>query len=164
MRLQSDAFFRSCACNLKDTLKWLLFEGVRCINCDSLYPDMPRTQSMNKCTTGHDGVFTVLLKDVGAYVNDYSPTALRYNKTSETENLRALNFGVSKGQSFDRVLIFPNGPIRGFLATGDPSKLADKTRALLYVAITRARHSVAFVCDDHCCINGIRKKVSESAQ
>lgn len=128
-----------------------------CDVADGLYPNMPKTQSKNLIRTGHDGVFTISIDDLSKYINQYNPTVLRYSKTTRTEGLRALNFGVSKGQSFDRVLIFPNGPIKDFLKTRDVAKLADKTKALLYVAITRARHSVTFVYDDHCCINEIQK-------
>ena len=53
-----------------------------------------------------------------------------------------MNIGVAKGSTFDRVLIFPTNPMRQFLDE-DPSKLKAPER--LYVAVTRARHSVAFV-------------------
>ena len=61
--------------------------------------------------------------------------------------LPALNFGLSKGQSFDRVLILPNGPIEEYLTSGNPESLKPLTRARLYVAITRARYSVAIATD-----------------
>ena len=55
-----------------------------------------------------------------------------------------LNFGESKGMSFNRVLIYPHGPLLKYLKSG---KLEDagKELAKLYVAVTRARQSVAFV-------------------
>lgn len=128
-----------------------------CDIADGIYPDMPKTKSMNHLDTGHDGVYTICLVDVKEYVRMHDPMILRYSKTTETEGLRGLNFGVSKGQSFDRVLIFPNGPIKEFLRTKNTEQLKDKTKALLYVGITRARYSVAFVHDDFCCIEGIEK-------
>lgn len=128
-----------------------------CDVADALYPDMPRTQSRNQEVTGHDGVFIISSDDLRDYVRQYRPTVLRYNKTTNTERLRALNFGVSKGQSFERILIFPNGPIKNFLKTKNVDKLKDKTKALLYVAMTRARYSVAFVYDDYCCFDEIKK-------
>ncbi len=128
-----------------------------CDIADILYTDMPKTKSMNLHKTGHDGVYLVCLNDLKAYVEEYRPMVLRYSKTTKTEGLRALNFGVSKGQTFDRVLIFPNGPIKEFLKIKDADKLKDKSKALLYVGITRARYSVAFVYDDVCCIDGIEK-------
>ncbi len=58
-----------------------------------------------------------------------------------------MNFGVSKGSDFDHVLIFPTKPMREFLQGGGPPKLKNLTKARLYVAVTRARHSVAYVVD-----------------
>jgi DNA helicase II / ATP-dependent DNA helicase PcrA len=57
-----------------------------------------------------------------------------------------MNFGMSKGLSFDRVLIYPTVPIIKWLKNCS-SDLAATSRSKLYVAITRARHSVAFVYD-----------------
>lgn len=54
-----------------------------------------------------------------------------------------MNIGVAKGSTFDRVLIFPTHPMLKYLDGGDPSELKAPER--LYVAATRARHSVAFV-------------------
>jgi len=46
--------------------------------------------------------------------------------------------------TFDRVLIYPTKPILAWIK--DPnSKIEDRSRARLYVAITRAKYSVAFV-------------------
>lgn len=59
----------------------------------------------------------------------------------------ALNFGLSKGLQFDRVLIVPTGPMKKYLKTGVLSHV-EKARDKLHVAITRARHSAAFVFDD----------------
>lgn len=121
-----------------------------CDIADGLYPDMQGTESKNLGQTGHDGVYTIASKDLRQYLEKYNPTILIYSKKTKTGNLPALNFGVSKGQSFDRVIIYPIGPINDYLKTGDSCKLNSKTRALLYVAITRARYSVAFVYDDEC--------------
>ena len=54
-----------------------------------------------------------------------------------------MNIGVSKGSTFDRVLIFPTKPMLQYIKSGNPDVLA--AREHLYVAVTRARHSVAFV-------------------
>lgn len=65
--------------------------------------------------------------------------------TSKTLGFGGTNFGASKGGTFDHVVIFPTQPIKHYLKTRDPGVLADKARSELYVAITRAIHSVAFV-------------------
>jgi DNA helicase-2/ATP-dependent DNA helicase PcrA len=59
-----------------------------------------------------------------------------------------MNFGESKGRGFDRVVILPTGPMLKWLRNVD-EELAPQTRARFYVALTRARHSVALVADWH---------------
>ena len=58
----------------------------------------------------------------------------------------ANNIGASKGRGYDRVLVFATKPMLAYLKTGDVSKAGDRSK--LYVAATRARHSVAFVVPD----------------
>lgn len=113
---------------------------------DSLFPGLPRTQSLNRVVTGHDGIFAVRSADIGKYVETFTPQVLRFSAATNCEPHRALNFGESKGMTFDRVLIFPHGPTLKWLVTGDTSQV-DKSLTKLYVAITRARFSVAFVLD-----------------
>lgn len=67
-------------------------------------------------------------------------------RTKTADNYPAMNFGESKGLSFDRVLIYPTDPIKKWLQNHS-SELAPTSRSKLYVAITRARYSVAFVYD-----------------
>jgi DNA helicase II / ATP-dependent DNA helicase PcrA len=86
-------------------------------------------------------------EDVPTYVEKFQPTVLRWDRDSDTQGLQAMNFGLSKGSTFDRVLIFPPKTIVTYLISKDVSKLRPKTLAHLYVAVTRARHSVAFVVD-----------------
>jgi hypothetical protein len=114
-----------------------------CDFADALYPELPATTSRNTDSTGHDGVFTVPRSQVLAYVHEYNPMVLRHNKNSDTLGLSAMNYGQSKGGTYDRVLIFPTAPMRKYLASKDLLTVGSKDR--LYVAVTRARHSVAFV-------------------
>ncbi|MEV7964751.1 UvrD-helicase domain-containing protein [Sphaerisporangium sp. NPDC088356] len=114
-----------------------------CDFADSLYPDLPQTVSMNEGITGHDGIFDIRPEEVSSYVERYAPVVLRHQKNSDTQGLDAMNFGVSKGSTFDRVLIFPTKPMTHYYHNRDPEKAGDLAR--LYVAVTRARYSVAFV-------------------
>lgn len=126
---------------------------------DRFYPKDPVTVSRNTMVTGHDGVFWVGAKDVEAYRVAFRPHVLRYNKTTkECDAMNPMNFGESKGLTFDRVLIYPHKAGRNWLASGDYSKV-EKVAALLYVATTRARYSVAFVFDEECKLGGISKWV-----
>lgn len=110
---------------------------------DRLYPEMPTTTSRNLDKTGHDGIFKITANDVPAYVAKYTPQVLRDWIRTSTLDLSALNIGVSKGSTYDRVLIFPTQPMLNYLRTADLSALKAPDR--LYVAVTRARHSVTFV-------------------
>jgi DNA helicase-2/ATP-dependent DNA helicase PcrA len=58
----------------------------------------------------------------------------------------AMNIGESKGRGFDHVVILPTDDMRRWL-TDRTTKLKPQTRARFYVALTRARHSVAIVVD-----------------
>ncbi len=117
-----------------------------CDFADTIYPDLPPTASVGVSPTGHDGVFSVRRSDAQEYAAKHHPQVLRHDKNVNTLGLPAMNIGKSKGSTFERVLIFPTKPMLGFLADGDASKL--KAPEELYVAVTRARFSVAFVLPD----------------
>jgi DNA helicase-2/ATP-dependent DNA helicase PcrA len=125
-----------------------------CEVADSLFPTFPKTKSLNKETPDHCGVFVVNSKDVIAYAKRFRPQALRHSINTDCQGLDAYNFGVAKGQTFERVMIFPTGPIRKYLQTGDAEHVK-KSLEKLYVGITRARSSVAFVHDGDCKVTGV---------
>ncbi|MCB0742554.1 MAG: UvrD-helicase domain-containing protein [Ignavibacteriae bacterium] len=130
-----------------------------CNLSNKLFTDLPPTTSGNTDTTTHDGVFLVRPVDVNEYLKTYSPVQLRENiKTEVNQNYRVMNFGESKGLSFDRVLIYPTNPILKWFADNN-SELAVTSRSKLYVALTRARYSVGIICDypDTINIDGISK-------
>ena len=52
-----------------------------------------------------------------------------------------MNFGTCKGETFDRVLIFPNGPLTNFVMKGTVLNSPEK----YYVGVTRPRYSIALV-------------------
>lgn len=114
-----------------------------CNFADGLFPDLPKTNSRNNCVTKHDGVFYISNNEIEGYVNKYTPKILRYSKVTNTSDFPAINIGLTKGRTYNRVLIFPTEPMVEYLRTKEPSRAGDKTK--LYVAVTRAKHSVAFV-------------------
>lgn len=116
-----------------------------CNLSNKLFPDFPSTTSGNQVKSGHDGVFLVKPEDVENYLAKYKPVQLRDSiKTPVNPNFSAMNFGDSKGLSFDRVLIYPTVPICNWLLDHS-SELAQISRSKLYVALTRARQSVGIV-------------------
>ncbi|MGB3362939.1 MAG: UvrD-helicase domain-containing protein [Rhodococcus qingshengii] len=104
----------------------------------------PPTVSRQTRSSEHDGVFVIAPEHVDAYVETYRPVSLRQTiATAIPEGHEAANFGVSKGLTYERVLIFPTGPIKAFLTKG--TLLTPKSACGLYVGVTRAVFSVAFV-------------------
>ncbi len=114
-----------------------------CDFADKLFPDFRKTVSMNEVKTGHDGVFKIKADAAKQYYLDYQPVVLRWNKDSDTLGLPAINIGQSKGRSYTRVLIFPTAKMKSYLASSNIKDAGDISK--LYVAVTRARYSVAFV-------------------
>jgi DNA helicase-2/ATP-dependent DNA helicase PcrA len=114
---------------------------------DSLFPNEQPTTSLNSEVTGHDGVFVVPTSKLAEYLRLFRPQILRYDRRTQCSNFsQPMNFGEAKGLTFDRVLIYPHGPCDQWLRSGDPNKMgASNTK--MYVGITRARFSVAFVFD-----------------
>lgn len=130
-----------------------------CKLSNKLFPDLPCSTSGNIKTTGHDGVFLVKPQDAENYLTRYNPIQLRDSrKTVVNKNFSVMNFGESKGLSFDRVLIYPTKPFCEWL-NNNLSELAPTSRSKLYVAITRARYSVGIVYDfnDKTNIDGVGK-------
>jgi len=114
---------------------------------DTFYPADPRTISRNEVVTGHDGAFLVSAPTVSAYVEKFRPQVLRLDRRTACDGYAAMNFGESKGMTFDRVLIFPHRKGRQWLTSGKYVHVKDSA-AKMYVGVTRARHSVAFVFDE----------------
>lgn len=114
---------------------------------DSIFDEswgFERTTSLNTEVTGHDGLFVIRPEHVDAYLAEYQPLCLRHNASSARSlDLPFMNFGIAKGRTVERVLIAPTAVMTNFLRSG--TQLEDLAACSLYVAVTRARSSVAFV-------------------
>lgn len=120
------------------SLLYSSFQSTEPCNCPSCHDD----------TIEHQGVFLVEENNVHVYLSTYNPLQLRHNsKISIDESFSFSSYGKSKGKTVDRVLIYPTKGICDWLVDNQKS-LNEETRAKLYVAITRARYSVAFVVPD----------------
>jgi DNA helicase-2/ATP-dependent DNA helicase PcrA len=116
-----------------------------CSLSNNLFKNFVGTKSGNDSLSGHDGVFFIKEKDIEDYLKKYNPVQLRDSKKKiVNENFMVMNFGESKGLSFDRVLIYPTKPFTDWFVNNE-SDLAETSRSKLYVAITRARYSVGIV-------------------
>lgn len=130
-----------------------LLTNYRCNKpiCDlsnKLFPNFRATSSGNNTLTEHSGVFFIRKKDIDSYLQKFNPIQLRDSKKTNVNNdYRVMNFGESKGLSFDRILIYPTKPFLDWLIDNN-ADLAETSRSKLYVALTRARYSVAIVNDN----------------
>lgn len=118
-----------------------------CVFADKLFPSLPPAISKMDIQTGHDGVFLIPKLHLEDYIsflrsfgNNYE--ILRYDKKTKTEPYQAYNFGECKGLTFERVIIFPNGPLKKFVAD-----FSCQTPAKYYVGLTRAKFSVAILVE-----------------
>jgi len=118
-----------------------------CSFSSKLYPNFTACTSNQKEVTEHDGIFLVNTQDIDKYLDAYNPAQLRYStKIEVNKSYRRLNFGDSKGLTFDRVLIYPTNPFINWLIDNNYD-LKPTSCSKFYVAITRARYSVGIVYD-----------------
>lgn len=83
------------------------------------------------------------------YCNHYNPVILRYDKRTNIEfkhECTVLNYGASKGATYDRTVIIPVRTVLPFV-TKQAQITSNQTRSKFYVACTRAKHSIVFVVD-----------------
>lgn len=94
----------------------------------------------------HDGIYIIAKSDLNRYVNEYGATLLALQKSEKYGISDSMNFRKSKGMTRDDVVIVTTGPIEKFLTTGAPLKPVSVCG--FYVAVTRARYSVALAVEN----------------
>lgn len=105
------------------------------------------TVSMSSEPSDHAGLFAVSSQYLDAYRERFHPLCLRHGANSGAKyDLPYMTFGNAKGRTVDHVLIVPTAAILNFLSQG--KLLEGRPACALYIAVTRAKHSVAFVIDD----------------
>ncbi len=121
-----------------------------CSLANQLYPDFAPAVpcscvSCREFETDHEGVFWIKEEEVNEYIEKFQPTQLRWSSAVQcAEGAPVMNFGESKGLSFERVLIYPTEKMAKWIQ--DQSyDLKNETRAKLYVGVTRAKRSATFV-------------------
>lgn len=120
-----------------------------CDVSNQLYPDYLNAGSLQSIETFHDGIFIINERQVNDYLSKYNPVQLRYSKAKKANNdYLVYNFGDSKGKTFDRVMIYPTTDMIKWLK-GNKSALKQISKAKFYVALTRAKHSVAIVYNNN---------------
>lgn len=117
-----------------------------CDFADRLYPEHDKTVSRSTAHTEHDGIFLVHSDDLEQYLERFEPMVLRWDRRSRLarqSGVKAVNIGAVKGCTFDRVVVIPTKPMIDYLKSGEVKHAGGLAK--LYVAVTRAKHSVAFV-------------------
>lgn len=111
-----------------------------------LYKDFPKTNKCPCCpnVNKHSGLFLVATEKDSSYIRTINPVVLKWSGANQ--NLCEYNMGASKGRTFNHVLVYLTNPMKKWMLNHE-EPLAPGARAKLYVAITRARYSVAFVME-----------------
>ncbi|MGH1384323.1 UvrD-helicase domain-containing protein [Kordia sp.] len=119
-----------------------------CDYSNLLYPYLPKSNSGNEDITDHNGLFILHEEHVDSYLKKYDAIQLRDSiRTKVSKVSQVLNFGKSKGLTRERVVIYPSGPMIKWLKDHN-SDISKAARAKLYVALTRAKQSVAIILKD----------------
>lgn len=96
----------------------------------------------------HQGIFLVKEKDADLYMSKFCATCLVLDRRvgEKFENAQSVyNFGECKGLTFDDTIIVCPTPLSKFVTLNESLK---KNVAKYYIAVTRARYSIAFVVND----------------
>lgn len=119
-----------------------------CCFANSIYPQFKPCEYIEQPITGHDGVFFVSEADVDEYLEKYNPMQLRDSKKRRVNsNYPVITFGDAKGLTFERVLLYPTEPMIQWIFD-HKKELKNRSRSKFYVAVTRAKYSVAIVFDN----------------
>ncbi|MBT3208717.1 MAG: UvrD-helicase domain-containing protein [Bacteroidetes bacterium] len=133
--------------------------------CDfsvKLFPEFPKIEPCN-CETcrnysiEHEGVFIIKTANIEEYIEKFKPIQLRWSRNIEVSNkTNVYNFGESKGLTFNRVLLYPTSNMIEWIKDNNynftkfvrgKEKKLEGVKDKFYVAITRAKYSVAIVFD-----------------
>lgn len=114
----------------------------------TIFPYYPQSSGTQKTAE----LFLVPTSKKDSYLNQHPNCVELFDKEAfkkKSDGHRAYNFGLCKGDSFENVLIYPTKPMIDALLNNDFSILSSpQSKAKLYVAITRSKGDVGFVCED----------------
>lgn len=99
---------------IKKNLVSRRFNGKICSFANEVYSNENNMSTSMLDVTEHDGVILIAKDDLAEYYNYFLPMVLRYDKKTDIGEYLSYNFGECKGMTFERVIIFPNGPLKNF--------------------------------------------------
>lgn len=137
-----------------DTLNksWRCCQEI-CDFASNISNNFPRTLSRNEAIVPVKGVYLIKPEDKETFLKVYSnmiQLRLNIKNKSIIQKLKCMNFGESKGLTFDGVLIYPTNDMKDWIENHD-TELAFSTRCKFYVAVTRAKYVVGIVWDKETC-------------
>ena len=103
------------------------------------------TTSAVKPRGRHDGIYIISMNDIERYTKEHTATLLALRKSAQYGIPNSMNFRKAKGMTRDDVTIVATKPIEKFLRQGVPLK--PESVCSFYVAVTRARYSVAIAVE-----------------
>lgn len=134
---------------------WRSIKSI-CDFADTIHTGQGYTPTVSKIDNQgiptHNNLIYISPDHIDHYVSQFNPLILRYSSSSgkvleKYHNL--MTFGESKGLSSDHVLVQPTQAILKFLkGETNPFNNSSISQNKFYVAVTRARYSVAFIVND----------------
>lgn len=116
-----------------------------CLFSNNLFPNMKPCGYVDQEEKDEKGVFFVDTKSINSFLSKYNAIQLRYDSRKKVnEQYSVMNMGLSKGLTFENVLIYPTQDMEKWLFDNNQA-LSNAVRAKFYVAITRARNTVGIV-------------------
>lgn len=104
----------------------------------------------------HDGIYIIAKSDLNRYVSEYDATLLALRESEKYGISDSMNFRKSKGMTRNDVVVVTTGSIEKFLTSG--AALKPVSVCSFYVAVTRARYSVALAVENpHKTLTGIKR-------
>ena len=118
-----------------------------CEYASIITPAFNRTVSQTNYQDKFCGVYLVSEGDKSQFLNQYNDSVqLRHSITTKNidPNYAVMNFGESKGMTFDSVLIYPTQPMIKWIENHN-EQMEETSINKFYVAVTRARYLVGIV-------------------
>lgn len=125
-----------------------------CEYASRLTPTFSKTESRTDYSDKFCGVFLVKEEEKLDFLNKYGDCIqLRYSISTKgiEHKYKVMNFGESKGLTFDSVLIYPTQPMIKWIENHN-ERLEDTSLNKFYVAVTRARYLVGIVWPKDTCL------------
>ena len=125
-----------------------------CEYASMVTPAFNKTISRTNYQDKQCGVYLVAESEKAHFLNQYKGSIqLRHSVTAKgiDPNFSVMNFGESKGLTFDSVLIYPTQPMVKWIEDHNED-LEETSRFKFYVAVTRARYLVGIVWTKDTCM------------